>query len=85
VNEPDFIRHRTVFQIGVVPRHKDILSGLTGVSFPEAWEDRIAHKIGSCSVFFLGKRAFVKNIRALGRFKDLADLAAPAFRDQESD
>jgi hypothetical protein len=84
VNESDFIRQGTVLQIGVAPRRIDILTSLTGVSFPEAWEDRVPHKIGSCEVFFLGKRTFVKNKKALGRSKDLADLEALASGDWES-
>ena len=84
VNESDFIRQGTVFQIGVAPRRIDILTGLTGVSFPEAWEDRVPHKIGSCEVSFIGKRTFVKNKKALGRSKDLADLEALASRDHEA-
>jgi hypothetical protein len=84
VNESDFIRQGTVLQIGVAPRRIDILTSLTGVSFPEAWEDRVPHKIGSCEVFFLGKRTFVKNKKALGRSKDLADLEALASSDWES-
>jgi len=84
VHESDFIRQGTVFQIGVAPRRIDILTGLTAVSFSEAWADRVPHKIGSCDVFFLGRRTFVKNKKALGRPQDLADLEALASRDQES-
>jgi hypothetical protein len=84
VNESDFIQQGLVFQIGVAPRRIDILTGLTGVSFPEAWEDRVSHKIGSCNIFFLGKRTFIKNKKALGRSRDLADLEALASCDQES-
>lgn len=84
VNESDFIRPGTVFQIGVAPRRIDIRTELTGITFPEAWEDRVPHKIGSCEVFFFGNRTLVKNKRALGRAKDLADLEALESHDQES-
>ena len=83
VHESDFIEPGLVFQIGVAPRRIDILTGLTGVSFSEAWGERVPHKFGPCEVFFLGKRTFVKNKKALGRSKDLADLEALASHDQE--
>ncbi len=76
INEEDFVRKDTVFQIGVAPRRIDILTDLTGVSFVEAWEDRVAHAIGACNVFFLGRQTLIKNKKALGRHKDLADLEA---------
>jgi hypothetical protein len=85
VREADFTAPGLVFQIGVVPRRIDILTGLTGVSFLEAWEDRIPHKIGACEVFFLGRRTFIKNKKALGRPKDLADLDALAPHNHEID
>ncbi len=76
VTEVDFIRPGTVFQIGVAPRRIDVQTDLTGLTFSEAWEDRVSYKIGSCSVYFLGRRTFIKNKRALGRHKDLADVEA---------
>ena len=76
VKEEDFVRKNTVFQIGVAPRRIDILTDLTGLSFTEAWEDRFPHSIGSCDVFFLGRQTLIKNKKALGRHKDLADLEA---------
>ena len=74
VQAVDFLSSEIVFQIGVPPRRIDILTSLTGLSFQEAWDDRLPHKFGNCDVDFLGRRTFIKNKRALGRSKDLADL-----------
>jgi hypothetical protein len=82
VTEGDFTTPGTVFQIGVEPRRIDILTALTGITFQEAWEDRILHPIGPCQVSFLGKRSFIQNKKALGRAKDLADLESLGVFDQ---
>jgi hypothetical protein len=38
----DLLRTDTVFQIGVVPGRIDLLTGVTGVGFEEAWASRIS-------------------------------------------
>lgn len=74
VREKDFCEPRIVFQIGVPPRRIDILTSLSGLTFLEAWMDRVLHRFGDCEVFFLGRQSFIRNKRALARAKDLADL-----------
>jgi len=76
VGAQDFSTPGTVFQIGLPPRRIDILTALTGLSFKEAWDDRLSHRIESLEVCFLGKTSFKKNKRALGRPRDIADLEA---------
>lgn len=65
-----------VLQIGLPPRRIDILTQLTGVSFVDAWADRVRHPVGPLDVDFIGKAAFIRNKRATGRPQDLADIAA---------
>ena len=65
-----------VFQIGVEPRRIDILTSLTGVRFDDAWESRARGTLGRVSCSFLGRDALIRNKRALGRPRDLADLEA---------
>lgn len=74
VSVDDLARMDTVVQIGVPPRRIDLLTSITGVAFDEAWEGRIVHEAGALRVPFLGRAALVKNKRATGRTKDLADL-----------
>ena len=64
------------YQIGVIPRRFDILTSLTGLMFPEAWEGRVVGPFGETSCAFLGRAHLVRNKRALGRPRDLADLEA---------
>jgi hypothetical protein len=71
----DLSRPGTVFQIGVPPGRIDILTGITGVTFEEAWPRRTAVNLPGVAVPVIGKADFVANKRATGRPKDLADLA----------
>ena len=63
-----------VYQIGVAPGRVDILTELTGVTFAEAWPDRLRQSFGPMEVDFIGLAAFLRNKRATGRTRDLADI-----------
>lgn len=65
-----------VVQIGVPPRRIDVLTGVTGLDFEDAWAGRVVHRVGALDVPFLGRDALVRNKRATGRYKDLGDLEA---------
>ncbi len=74
--EEDFARPGMVFQVGLVPCRVDVLTQITGVTFPEAWQTRTEGALGPCKVFYLGKEALIRNKLAAGRHKDLADVEA---------
>ena len=76
LSQGDFTRADQVVQIGLPPRRIDVLTSISGVDFEEAWPHRVVHALGSLAVPFIGREAFVKNKRASGRAKDLADLDA---------
>jgi len=63
-----------VYQIGVSPSRIDILTELTGLTFNDAWADRIRRPFGDVDVDFIGREAFLRNKRATGRPKDLGDI-----------
>ena len=63
-----------VYQIGVPPCRVDLLTSLTGLGFDEAWAQRVTGLLGGLDVPFIGRDALVRNKRALGRPRDLADL-----------
>ena len=64
----------TVFQIGQVPNRVDILTGVSGVSFSDAWPRRVLLRIEGIDVPVLSRQDFVVNKRTSGRPKDLLDL-----------
>jgi hypothetical protein len=74
ISADDFARPGVAYQIGVAPGRIDVLTELTGVTFAEAWGDRLRHSFGDVDVDFIGKSSFIRNKRATGRPKDLADL-----------
>jgi hypothetical protein len=76
VTRADFGRPDQVVQVGLPPRRIDILTSISGVAFDDAWPDRVIHEIEGLAVPFLGRAALIRNKRASGRAKDLADLEA---------
>ncbi len=71
LSEPD-----RVIQIGLPPRRIDVLTELSGLTFVEAWPDRVLHDVDGLQVPFVGRPQLVQNKRATGRARDLADLEA---------
>lgn len=70
----DLSQPNLVYQIGVVPRRIDLLTSLTGLQFAEAWTTRVESNLGDVRCAFIGKEALIRNKRAVGRPRDLADL-----------
>jgi hypothetical protein len=71
----DLTKADTVFQIGLPPARIDLLSGITGVRFDDAWARRMTVPVAGLTIHVLSREDFVANKRASGRAKDLADLA----------
>ena len=65
-----------ILQMGVEPVQIHVMSAISGVSWDEAWAGRQIGRGGSPHLPFIGRREFVKNKRASGRLKDLADIEA---------
>ena len=76
VSRDDLTQPDRVVQIGLPPRRIDILTSISGVAFDEAWPERVTHEVDGLVVPFLGRAALVRNKKATGRTKDLADLEA---------
>lgn len=70
----DFVRPDHIVQLGVPPVRIDMLTSLSGVSWEEVFEGRVAGSYGDVPVYFIGLEQFVANKRVLGRKKDLADI-----------
>ncbi len=64
-----------IFQMGVVPRRIDILTRIEGVTFEEAWPDRVFGNYGGIAFALIGKEALIRNKVAVGRPVDLVDVA----------
>lgn len=64
-----------VFQIGVAPRRIDLLTSIDGVTFDEAWPERMIVELEGLFLPVIGRAQLIRNKRASGRPKDLADLS----------
>ena len=74
LTETDLSRPGTIFQIGVAPLRIDVLTGIDGVEFEEAWPDRMTSRFADQTVPVLSVAHLIRNKRAAGRAQDLADL-----------
>ena len=71
----DLITPDLIFQIGVPPVRIDILTGISGVTFDEAWPSRLTVSLEGLQVPVMGKECLIRNKRAAGRPRDLVDAA----------
>lgn len=72
----DFSSPDTVVQLGYPPVRIDIVTSLTGISFSEAFADRVSGTYGDVPVYYIARKHFILNKRASGRKKDFADIEA---------
>ena len=71
----DFQVKDQVIQLGREPNRIDLLTGISGVDWIEAWNSKVQGRIGQIPVFVLGREAYIKNKRASGRPQDIADAS----------
>jgi len=69
-----FLEEGVIVQLGVPPNRIDIVTGLTGVDFDEAWASKVAAELDGIPVHFLSKDVLIKNKAATGRARDQADI-----------
>lgn len=74
IRKSDLTTPDVVAQFGLPPYRIDILTSISGVSFEDAWDDRLEGRLFGVSVYFLGRMTFVRNKLASGREKDLRDI-----------
>ena len=63
-----------VFQMGLPPYRIDLLTQISGVTFEEAWPNRLVILIEGIEVAVIGKQDLIRNKRASARPQDLVDL-----------
>ncbi len=82
----DLLKNDTIFQIGVAPRRIDIITGASGLEFEATWEGSTKVEIEGIHVHVPSVDDLIRNKRATGRTKDLADAEAlEALRDSGQD
>lgn len=73
ITEEDIVSGK-IIQMGVPPVRIDLITVLDGLSAEDIWTGKVTGDLDGRKVFFLGKEAYVRNKRAVGRPKDLGDL-----------
>jgi Nucleotidyl transferase AbiEii toxin, Type IV TA system len=64
-----------IFMLGRKPWRIDILTGIDGVTFAEAWATKIEAEFATRPLYVIGREALIANKRAAARDKDLLDVA----------
>lgn len=75
LSEDDFEAPDTVLQLGVEPSRIDLLTGIDGVEFDEAWENKVGVNVDGLEIYVLSRADLLKNKLAVGRDKDQGDIA----------
>ena len=65
---------KKVLMLGLPPNRIDIISGIDGVSFAEAWAARESGPLDGLPVWFISRKHLMQNKKAAARDKDLVDL-----------
>jgi hypothetical protein len=76
------VNPRRMLQMGLEPVQIHVMSGISGVTWDEAWAARVDGRCGRHEVGFLGRETLLQNKRAAGRPKDLADIDALTEGDE---
>lgn len=75
ITRDDFLEADQVIQLGRAPHRIDILTGISGVTWKEAWASRNRVDLDGLEIHVIGKEELIRNKQATGRPQDLADLA----------
>lgn len=76
LTKEDLQKDGTVFQIGVAPRRIDIITAVSGLQFEETYRGSTTVKIEGIEVRIPSIDDLIRNKKASGRTKDLADAEA---------
>lgn len=74
ISHEDFLRPEFVIQLGVEPNRIDLLTGISGVEFADAWQSRVKGRLDNLEVNFIGRELLLQNKRASNREKDWGDV-----------
>lgn len=70
------VKRRKILQLGVPPVQVHLMNSISGVDFEKAWHKRLPSAYGDTPVHYMDLETLLKNKRASGRPKDLADVVA---------
>lgn len=71
----DFGLNDQILQLGVPPGRVDVITSIDGVTFDDAWPNRVTVEVDGLTVPVIGRADLLRNKRAAGRPQDLADVS----------
>ena len=79
----DFAEEGYFYQIGVPPVRVDVLMGIPGIGFEEAWARRVEIDFDGLPVPFISREDLITAKRASGRPQDMIDVQSLLRTDDE--
>ena len=76
LTKEDLQKDGTIFQIGVAPRRIDIITAASGLTFEETYSRSLSVDIEGITVHIPSIDDLIRNKKASGRTKDMADVEA---------
>lgn len=73
VSAIDFADKKMIYQIGVAPVRIDILMGVSGIQFENAWQNRKRTFYGGISINIVGIKELIYSKKKTGREHDISD------------
>lgn len=74
LTKEDFLQKGGITQIGYPPLRIDILNEIDGVSFEDAYKNKLILDVDGLNVYYIGLDDLIKNKQASGRKKDINDV-----------
>jgi len=74
ITEADLVKPDVILQLGYEPNRIDIMTSISGVTFSQAFKNKITGKFGKHLAYFISRKDLIKNKIAAGRLKDRADV-----------
>lgn len=70
----DFTNQDIIFQIGIAPHRIDVMMSVKGLTFTEAWSQRLETEFEGVTMNLVSKTHLIVSKEAAGRPQDLIDL-----------
>lgn len=70
----DKLFEKKMLVLGRPPNRIDLLSEISGISFDDAWKNRVEGSLEGIPVLYISKADFLTNKKSTGRTKDLLDI-----------
>jgi predicted nucleotidyltransferase len=74
VSDRHFATRGDAYRFGIAPFRVEVLTQISGVSFDEALEGARSFDLDGRAIPYIGRAALIRNKKAAGRHKDLADV-----------